>query len=58
MLKHTSLKQQLVAIVAGIALVIVVAGASTGLGSSLAKLVTPDAPAIACNSTGQSGGGC
>lgn len=55
--KHITLKQRLIALVMGIALVIMVAG-TTGVSNTLAELVTPDAPAIACNSTGQSGGGC
>lgn len=58
MSKHKVLQQRFVALVAGIALVIVVAGAATGVGNTLTELATPDAAAIACNPSSQSGGGC
>lgn len=58
MSKHKVLKQQLISLIMGMALVIAMVGATAGVNSTLAKLVAPEAPAIACHSTGQSGGGC
>lgn len=52
------LKKRLVALVAGVALVVAVAGASAGVANSLAAWTAPTGQAIACNHSGSSGGGC
>lgn len=56
MSKHKGLKQQLIPLIMGMVIAMIVA--TTGVDNTLAKLVAPEAPAIACHSTGQSGGGC
>ena len=52
------LKKRIVAVLAGIALVIAVAGASAGVATSLTAWTAPAGQAIACNANGSSGGGC
>jgi len=50
------LRNRMIALIAGLALVVAVAAGSAGIATGL---VTADAPqAIACNSSGTSGGGC
>ena len=50
------LRNRMIALITGLVLVVVVAAGSAGIATGL---ITTDAPqAIACNSTGSSGGGC
>jgi hypothetical protein len=51
------LKQRIVAFVAGLALIVAVAGGAAGVAHGLASTDAP-VQTIACNSSGSSGGGC
>ncbi len=52
------LRKRITALIAGVALLIAVAGASANVANSLVNVDAPAGQAIACNSQGTSGGGC
>jgi hypothetical protein len=52
------LKKRIIVLATGLALVVAVAAASTGVANSLVSLTMPTPQVVACNAGGGSGGGC